>query len=126
MKEKIIENKGAKYCEMLYEIVERFDHELPDELSFEDTLEIGIEAWNLANKKHLLDENNMYKKELKNYEFSDVIDKMVTYKLEKFSEYTNVIVDYSVDDERLQVKSQKFEDYQMNLFANIILNSKFD
>lgn len=123
MKEKIIENKGAKYCEMLYEIVERFDDELPDELSFEDTLEIGIEAWNLANKKHLLDENNMYKKELKTYKFSAVIDKMVTYKLEKFSEYTNVIVDYSVDDERLQVKSQKFEDYQMNLFKNFILNS---
>ncbi len=111
---------------MLYEIVEKFDDELPDELSFEDTLEVGIEAWNLANKKHLLDENNMYMKELETYKLSAIIDKMAAYKLEKFSEYTNVTVDYSLDDERLQLKMQKFEDYQMSLFTNIILNSKFD
>ena len=54
MKEKIIENKGEKYSEMLYKVVEEFDKELPVELSFENTLEIGIEAWNLANKKEFL------------------------------------------------------------------------
>ncbi|CAN0574252.1 unnamed protein product, partial [Ectocarpus sp. 12 AP-2014] len=47
--EKIIRNTGPKYSEMLMELVEAFDEQLPAELTFEDTLKVGIEAWNLAN-----------------------------------------------------------------------------
>src|SRR5680860_1196692 len=111
MKEKIIENKGAKYSEMLYSIVQKFDDELPAEFSFEDTLEIGIEAWNLANNKDYLEKNNLYKQELKNYNYSKIIDKMVSYKLEKFSDFSNIIVDYSTENDILQVKTQTFENH---------------
>lgn len=52
--EKIIKNTGRKYSEMLIELVQKFDEQLPDELTFEDTLEVGIDAWNLANNKKIL------------------------------------------------------------------------
>tara|TARA_R110002049_G_scaffold138450_7_gene298571 strand:+ start:1077 stop:1298 length:222 start_codon:yes stop_codon:yes gene_type:complete len=65
MKEKIIENKGAKYSVMLYKVVQKFDYSLPKELTFEETLEVGIEAWNLANNKEFLKKNKLYDKELK-------------------------------------------------------------
>lgn len=123
MKEKIIENKGVKYSEMLYALVQKFDDELPAELSFEDTLEIGIEAWNLSNNKEFLEKNNLYKKELKNYNYSEIIEKMVSYKLEKFSDFNNIIVDYSTDNETLQIKTQTPENHFNSFFKNIVLTN---
>ncbi|MDW5288504.1 hypothetical protein [Formosa sp. PL04] len=125
MKEIIIENKGEKYSEMLYKVVEEFDKELPAELSFENTLEIGIEAWNLANKKEFLESNNLYQKELENYEYSEVIDKMVSFKLEHFSKSDNIIVDYSTENDTLKVKTQTAENHFNSFFNNIVFtNSK--
>ena len=123
MKEKIIENKGVKYSEMLYKIVNEFDNELPAELSFEDTLEIGIEAWNLANNKKYLESINQYKKEFKNYNYPKVIDKMVSFKLENFPNSKNIIVDYSTENNILKVKTQTPENHFNNLFNNIILTN---
>jgi len=125
MKEKIIENKGVKYSEMLYKVVQEFDKEFPVELSFEDTLEIGIEAWNLANNKEYLENNNLYKKELENHEYSEIIDKMVSFKLENFSKSDNIIVDYSTENDTLKVKTQTTENHFNSFFKNIVFtNSK--
>lgn len=121
MEQKIIKNKGAKYSEMLYDIIQEFDEDLPAELSFENTLEIGIEAWNLANKKDFLEKNNLYEKELKSYEYSDIIDSMVSYKLERFLKYDNVIVDYSTDNDTLTLKIQTAENHFNNVFQKIIM-----
>ena len=124
MKEKIVENKGAKYSEMLLSIVEKFDKELPPELSLEDTLEIGIDAWNLANNKEALEYNKFYNKELKNHKYSEIIDKMVSYKLEKFADFNNIIVDYSTENDILQVKTQTFESRFMSHFKSILLTNQ--
>lgn len=123
MKEKIIQNKGAKYSEMLISIVEKFDDELPAELSFQDTLQIGIEVWNLANNKDYLEKNNLYKEELKNHKYPETIEKMVSYKLEKFADFNNIIVDFSLENNILQVKTKTFENYFNSLFKNIILTN---
>ena len=64
MKEINIENTGVKYSKMLMQLVEQFDELLPETLTFEETLEVGIEAWNLANNKESLG-SDLYKKELK-------------------------------------------------------------
>jgi hypothetical protein len=120
MKEQIIENKGAKYSVMLYNLVEYFDDQLPKELSFEETLEIGIVAWNLANNEEFRDNEKLLKKELKNYKYKTVIEKMVLYKIEKFNEFKNVIVDYSTDNDLLQVKTQTQETIFNNLLHKII------
>ena len=61
--------------------------------------------------------NNLFEKELKNHNYHDVIDKMVDYKIERFPEYNNVIVDYSTANNILQVKIQT----QENHFNSIII-----
>jgi hypothetical protein len=119
MKERNIENTGAKYSEMLVQLVEQFDELLPDTLTFEDTLEVGIEAWNLANNKSSLGED-LYKKELKAHKYNDVIEKMVDYKLAYFAEYNNIIVDFSTENDILQIKSQTFEQHFKSLVSSMI------
>ena len=123
MTEKINENKGAKYSEMLYEMVQKFDQNLPQELTFEETLEVGIEAWNLANRKEFLVENDLYEKELKAHNHSETIKKMVSFKLDKFSNYNNIIVDYSTDNNLLQVKTQTLENHFNSFLKNIVFTN---
>lgn len=117
---KIIKNTGRKYSEMLSELIQKFDDELPEELTFEDTLEIGIEAWNLANNKEFLESKELYKKELKSYNYSNVIEKMVLYKLEHFPEHNNVIVDYNIENETLTITTQTQENYINSIFSQLV------
>ncbi|MBT8244745.1 MAG: hypothetical protein HKP48_07685 [Winogradskyella sp.] len=123
MTKKIIENKGVKYSEMLYELVQKFDRYLPQELTFEETLEVGIEAWNFANRKEFLTETNLYEKELKTYNHSETIDKMVSFKLKKFFDYKNIIIDFSTENNSLQVKTQTAENHFDSVFRSIIFNN---
>lgn len=123
MTEKIIENKGAKYSEMLYEMVQKFDQDLPQELTFEETLEVGIEAWNLANRKEFLMENDLYEKELKAHKYSEIIDKMTSFKLKKFSDFKNIIVDFSTENDLLQVKTQTPENHFDSFLKSIMLSN---
>ncbi len=119
MKEINIENTGAKYSEMLMQLVQQFDELLPQKLTFEETLEIGIEAWNLANNKESLG-TDLYKKELKAHNYIDVIEKMVEYKLEHFADHNNIIVDFSTENDILQIKSQTFEQHFNSLLSRMI------
>lgn len=119
MKEKNVENTGAKYSEMLMQVVEQFDELLPETLTFEDTVEVGMEAWNLANNKSSLRED-LYKKKLKAHKYNSVIEKMVDYKLEHFAEHNNIIVDFSTENDILQVKSQTFEEHFNSLLSRMV------
>lgn len=121
--ENILKNTGAKYSEMLIQLVQRFNDKLSHKLTFEETLEIGIEAWNLANNKDFLDSKNLYEKELKGNENYSIIDEMVNYKIEKFSDFNNVILDYSTVDNILQVKTQSQEN-RFNSILTSMINTK--
>lgn len=118
--EKIIQNKGPKYSEMLMNLVEEFDDQLPEKMTFEETLEVGIEAWNLANDKEFLVSRNLYEKELKSHKEYNVIEKMVNFKIKKFPKSNNVIVDYSTTNNRLQIKTQTQENHFNNIIGNMI------
>ncbi len=120
MQENSIQNTGAKYSEMLMQLVNEFDELLPIELTFEDTLEIGIDAWNLANDKEFLMQKKLYKLELTKRKNHSIIDKMVTYKIENFQNFNNIIVDYSTTDNILQVKTQTREDHLKSLINKVI------
>lgn len=113
-----------KYSEMLMEIYDVFDDQLPESLTMEDVVECCIDAWNLANNKEMLGEV-FYKKELKAYKHNDVIEKMVEYKNKHFNNHTNVIVDFSIENDILSVKSQSAEDRFNSLLSNVI-NTKPD
>ncbi|MFH2142302.1 MAG: hypothetical protein ABIJ97_07775 [Bacteroidota bacterium] len=119
MKEKNVEKSCPKYSEMLIQLVEQFDDQLTETLNFEKTLEVGIEAWNLANNKNSLG-SDLYKKVLKAHMYSDVIDKMVAFKLEHFAEFNNIIVDFSTENDILQVKSQTPEEHFNSLLSRMI------
>jgi len=115
-KDIVIKNNGPKYSQMLIQIIEEFDNELPEELTFEETIEAGISAWNLANNKEFLISRNLYQKELTGHKNHLVIEKMVNYKIEKFPNFNNIIVDYSTENDMLQIKSQA----PQNHFESII------
>ncbi|WP_298954547.1 hypothetical protein [uncultured Nonlabens sp.] len=116
----ILENTGPKYSEMLMQLVEEFDEQLPNKLTFEDTLEVGIDAWNLANKKEFLVAKHLYEKELENYEYHSVIDKMVNYKIDKFPKFKNEIIDFSTKDNILQVKTQTQENHFNSIIKQMV------
>lgn len=118
--EKIIQNKGSKYSEMLMNLVEEFDDQLPEKMTFEETLEVGIEAWNLANNKEFLVSRNLYVKELKSHKEYNVIERMVNFKIKKFPKSNNVIVDYSITNNRLQIKTQTQENHFNTIIGNMI------
>ena len=116
IQEKNIQNTGAKYSEMLMQIVKEFDDKMSIELTFEETLEIGIEAWNLANNKEFLMSRNLYEKELASYKNPSIVNEMVNYKIQNFSDFTNIIIDYSTDNNILKIKTQT----QENHFSSIL------
>ncbi|AIN75114.1 hypothetical protein [Flavobacterium psychrophilum] len=114
--EKIVEKNGRKYSEMLMKLVEKFDENLPTELTFEETLEVGIEAWNIANNKEFLQSRNLYEPQIKSCKYSEIVKKMVDFKIANFSEYNNTIIDYSTENDILKIKTQT----QENNFESII------
>lgn len=121
MKEEIIiRNTGPKYSEMLMELVREFDDQLPSELTFEDTLEVGIDAWNLANNREFLVDRNLYEQELKSHKNHVIVGKMVNFKIERFPEYTNIIVDFSTVNNVLQVKTQTQENHFNSIIGQMI------
>jgi hypothetical protein len=123
----IQENIGPKYSEMLMRLVQEFDEQLPNKLTFEETLEVGIDAWNLANNKEFLVTKNLYKQELANFKNHSIIEKMVNFKIEKFPKCNNLIVDYSTADDILQVKTQTQENYFNSIIKQVInIKSKKD
>jgi hypothetical protein len=123
--ENIVKSTKPKYSEMLMQLIEEFDEQLPNKLTFEETLEVGIDAWNLANNKVFLMSKKLYQKKLENRKNSSVIDGMVNFIKEKFPKFNNVIVGYSTTNDVLQVKTQT----QENHFSSIIkqmMTEKFE
>ena len=123
--ENIIKSTKPKYSEMLMQLIEEFDEQLPNKLTFEETLEVGVDAWNLANNKVFLMSKKLYQKELDNRKNSSVIDGMVNFIKEKFPKFNNVIVGYSITNNVLQVKTQT----QKNHFSSTIkqmMTKKFE
>ena len=113
-------NRKLKYSEMLMQTVEEFDKLLPNKLTFEDVLEVGIEAWNLANNKEFLMSANLYEKELECHKHKSIIEKMIDFKLDRFPESTNVIIDYKITENTLQVKTQTQENRLYSLMSRVI------
>lgn len=116
MGEVILENTGRKYSEMLMQIYETFETELPDELCFEEVLIMCIDAWNLAIFKNDLGKEN-YQKEISEFQYGNVIDKMVSYKIQHFPEQDNIITDYSLANDTLQVKSQTRDEHWKGMMS---------
>lgn len=119
-----IKNTSPEYSEMLLKLVDEFEKELPENLTFEDTLEIGIDAWNLANRKPFLEDKELYKQELKSVQFRLTFEKMVNYKIKKFPKANEMIVDYTIIDNKPQVEIQTYEAFFNNLITQLIITEE--
>ena len=119
-KNKITPNDSVKYSELLEKFMSKFEKEFEDFEYLEDVIDFSINAWNAGNLKTILTEGeseNVSNSLFENEEDLDAIllNKMIDYKVTKFKEYTNFIVNFELietkGDPRLNVISQTEEDY---------------
>jgi hypothetical protein len=108
-----------KYSDMLKEMVGKYQELLPEELSLEDIIIIGIDAWNLASRKATENDEGLFQSALSTRVYADVVEKMIIYKLEQFAAYDHVIVDFKIEEDQLMVKSQSQQDHLREMISEI-------
>jgi hypothetical protein len=98
---KIVQNKGVKYSQLLEQFIAPFVNEFRDTEYIEDIFEFAINAWNFGNMEIILPKGALERKtELINEKDinSVLLRKMIDYKVSNYKEYENFIVDYELKD----------------------------
>ena len=125
-KKEIIKNTGVKYSTLLEQFIEPFAREFEDVEYYDDIFEFAINAWNFGNMKLILPEdtsdtaiNSVKDKDIN----SDLLKRMMNYKVSHFKEYTNFIVDYEIKetsgDSVLSVITQPQDVYLSEMFNKL-------
>lgn len=121
---KIVQNKGVKYSELLEQFIAPFVNEFRDTEYIEDIFEFAINAWNFGNMEIILPKGAFEKATdlIKEKEINIVLlRKMIDYKVSNFKEYENFIVDYELkevkpgEDPVLSIITQEKEAYLANM-----------
>ena len=121
---KIVQNKGVKYSELLEQFMTPFVNEFKHIEYVEDIIEFAINAWNFANMEIILPKGGFEKATdlIKEKEINIVLlRKMIDYKVSNFKEYENFIVDYELkevkpgEDPVLSIVTQEKEAYLANM-----------
>lgn len=114
----VVQNEGVKYSGLIEKFLEPFINEFADVEFYEDVFEFAINAWNYANMKVLLpnEESDAAINALPGDDLDFVLlKKMIDYKISNFKEYTNFIVDYELNgtdnDPILSIITQPEEQY---------------
>lgn len=122
----LIPNPGMEYSKLLDRFVAPFENEFPETFYIEDIFEFAINAWNLANVKLLMPEEEMEKvmsMSDSDEVFMDLLEKMVEYKITHFKEYTNFIADYELKEVGketvLTVITQEQDDFLTTMFEGM-------
>ena len=118
MSETEAQNK-PRYSDMLKEVVGKYESLLPEELTLEEILIIGIDAWNLASRKGSDNDEGLFQAALEDREYKGVVQKMVDYKLEHFAIHNNVIIDFKIEGEDLKVQHQSQKDHLKQLLSDL-------
>ena len=114
----VVPNTGVKYSQLLEKFLEPFVKDFEDVEFYEDIFEFAINAWNSANMKILLpneDNDNVFDA-LENKEINvALLNRMIDYKISHFKDYTNFIVDYdleeTIEDPILKITTQEQDVY---------------
>lgn len=109
-----------RYSDMLKEVVGKFQELLPEELSLEETLIIGIDAWNLASRKSNENDEGLFQTALAERQYHEVVEKMIDYKLEHFGNHNDLIIDFKIEDEELRVKIQSQENQLKQMMSDML------
>ncbi len=122
----IVQNEGVKYSGLLEKFLEPFVKDFEDVEFYEDVFEFAINAWNFANMKVILPNNEC--DEILNSVPRDEVDfvllnKMIDYKILNFKEYSNFIVDYDLKetggDPILSITTQPEEQYLAEMMSKM-------
>jgi hypothetical protein len=121
-----VQNQGVKYSTLLEQFLTPFVKDFEDSEYYEDMFDFAIRAWNFGNIKILLPEGesdaaiNAIKE--KNVDFV-LLSRMIDYKVAKFKEHANFIVDYELQetsgDPILSVVTQEKEAYIAAMLEDI-------
>lgn len=125
-KPNIVKNAGGKYSELMDRFISVFAEDLIHFEDPNDVMEFALNAWNLANIKADLPKAES-EKVLDAFKDDDaesiLIKKMIDYKIEHFSKYTEFIVDFELEetaaDPILKVITQDKEAYLAQLVAEL-------
>jgi hypothetical protein len=111
MKNKVIDlfghnsdkNEGVKYSTLLEKFIAPFAEYFSEAEYAEDIFDFAINAWNFGNMKTLLPDEDFQITvamiEEQNDEFeSDLLLKMIDFKVSKFKEFTNFFVDFELTE----------------------------
>ncbi len=119
----VVPNTGVKYSQLLEKFLEPFVDDFKDVEFYEDIIEFGINAWNAANMKLLLpeEENDDLPDALKDSDINvALLNRMIDYKISHFKEFTNFIVDYDLEetigDPILKITTQEQDAYLKSMF----------
>ena len=133
---KIVQNTGVKYSELLEQFMAPFVNDFNNMEYLEDAFEFAINTWNLGNMKVILPQEEFQKPTdlIQDEDINfDLLKKMIDYKVSKFKKYTNFIVDFELTetnaDPILKVITQSEEDYlsgMMNSMDNEINQGDFE
>ena len=122
----VVQNTGVKYSELLEKFLEPFINDFDDVEFHEDVIEYGINAWNSANMKLLLpnEQNDAVFDSLDSNEINvALLNRMIDYKISHFKNYTNFIVDYELketnEDPILKITTQEQESYLTSMFEQL-------
>lgn len=119
----VVPNTGVKYSQLLEKFLEPFVDDFKDAEFYEDIIEFGINAWNAANMKLLLpeEENDDLPNALKDSDINvALLNRMIDYKINHFKNHTNFIVDYDLEetigDPILKITTQEQDAYLKSMF----------
>jgi len=125
---KVIQNKGVKYSKLLEQFIEPFTKEFEDSEYVEDIFEFSINAWNFGNMKIIIP-NEEFEKSISSIQNKDdevnlsLLKKMIDYKVQKFKEHTNFMVDFELKETKkdpiLSVVTQEEEAYLTNMMDTL-------
>lgn len=97
------QNQGVKYSSLLEDFLTPFSKEFRDVEFYDDIFEFAIAAWNLGNLKLIIPESYSDKDIITatpGVTNTDLLIRMINYKVTDFKEYTHFIIDYEIDDSK--------------------------
>ncbi len=103
--DKASDNKkgGVKYSELLEQFLKRFEDDFNDIEFYEDVVDFAVTAWNFGNMKLILPqgESDAIVDAIKDKDVDvDLLKRMIAFKIEKFKDYSDFIVDYEVGERK--------------------------
>lgn len=126
-RKKIIRLNGDNYSELLYNFSNLFRKDFPDDYNIWEILDFSMEAWNIANLKKIVTEDQFKVATNMAEEFGEtnqLFQKMLDYKVKHYGDFDRFIVDYNFDLEEeppeLKVTTGNMEAYKKLIEQNEI------